>query len=144
MEVVQAQDLFEGTEVLIRPEVDLEQSRWSVALMALAAGGELLVEEGGAGEVTLEKDGPPVTRNALLGLALCNGLDLLDRAGLEGPIRVTIEASTWINGVLKVSMNDWIRGNTLQMHYAPDAWVRFTSRMQAGPENEQIRVRWAR
>lgn len=137
-------DTFEGVEVLIRPGVDSERSHWSVGMMALAAGGELLAEEHGEGAVTEVAEDHPVSRNALLGLALCRGLDLLDAAGLQGPIRVTIEASTWINGVLKVSLHDWIRGNTLQMRYAEDTWPRIVSRMQACGENEQIRVRWAR
>lgn len=85
----------------------------------------------------------PITDVDLLGLALDAALTLAQGWG-EGCI---LEADTRQNGLLKVSLHDWVRAGRLSegetaFVYAREAWCRVLEALRQDPPG--LRVRWSR
>jgi len=83
----------------------------------------------------------PVTEVELLGLALLAGIELTQ--DWEGP--KILEANTAQNGMIKVSLHDWVRAGRLNegdsaFVYAREAWSRILEMLRQEPP--ELIIRW--
>ena len=131
-------------ETLIEAVVNEKAETWQVSIVALGPGGEILGEEHGQGS------GPCgfASSYQLLGLALEQGLRLADGIKAATGNAIVIEADTWQNGVLKVTLSDWIREGAFsdgvggRFGSAGTAWSSVAQRLTPQGSGRAVSVRW--
>jgi|GEM_PF-4994016 len=145
-------------ESLIQVTLDQKACKWRVEVIVLAPGGELLAQSEEAGHVllrTCEGDDPAQEMLGLgdydlLGIALDRGFAVL--SGMSLPLKCTtvVEADTRVNGILKVSLVDWIRtgaftpGVRRRFPYAQEAWARLAGVLGPQDAGQGVIIRWKR
>lgn len=165
-----------AAETLIRPEWAQDTKTWKVAVCVKDLAGAIIAKREATGVIKLryredlekgdirkpnknpDDDKVKLSDYDLLLEAMDKGFlvadELEEQCGLVGSRRV-VEANTKLNGVLKVSMGDWLRSGS---HFQPDskkppvprfpyaigAWVRLSEILPAGMRSGAIAVRWLR
>jgi hypothetical protein len=134
---------------------DATNRTWQAKALRRSPEGEIFESREASGSLKIvqvlrkDKDGKenledaPITEVELLGLALDAALELSQDWG-EACI---LEADTRQNGMLKVSLHDWVRAGRLNegeagFVYARKAWCRVLEALRQDPP--ALRVRWSR
>jgi hypothetical protein len=144
---------LEPGESIIAIAVDGPACSWQAWARQCDVAGDVITSRERSGVVAailvnrVKKDGSseeilaPVTEVELIGQALQAGLELTgDWAGQR-----VLEAGTALNGMLRVSLHDWVRAGRLTegpgaFVYAREAWARVLELLQQ--ESPGLLVRW--
>jgi hypothetical protein len=136
-------------EGIIQFTANSDLKKWTVTVLVIAQGGELVADGSDSG--VLDDEGA-LTRTELLGIAVDRGLTLL--AGMEVPPGTipVVEACTWAGGVLRVGVGQFVSRGLFEprdsdpdkhwFRHSWECWQRVVLRLRPKDGSTPLKIRW--